>query len=154
MTNYTTFLIQNEEVGIKFGLPAVKMASSSSIDEKSNETLDFSAYVIYAGYVNNCIRKEEKPKFTYEDFLDQCEEYYTNGEQNRIADAILVFNECSILQNLAKKGREKQEQVEDEKKSQTGTSLTLSPSESSDSPSSNTTSAPGGSSSLPNGDIT
>lgn len=77
--NYTTINIENKEVGLKFGMYAARYLSSKLTNgfcfEGESITEIGIAYVLYAGYLNNCAIKDIKPELTFErvvDFVEEC----------------------------------------------------------------------------------
>lgn len=79
MNGYTQIEIGGKAIGIKFGLPALEMLVkkvneyTSLIDEKGNFSSAGLAYMIYYGYLNNCMVKEVSPVHKFEFFMDHIE---------------------------------------------------------------------------------
>ena len=94
--NYTTITINDETIGLKFG-----MASFRYLQEKfqNDKNLDSSilneitiSHIIYSGYFNNCIVKEVDPKYKFADIVDWVEQtLLKNQEDSEIAKAINVW---------------------------------------------------------------
>ena len=75
--NYTTITINDQKVGLKFG-----MASFRYLSEKFVEGISFNngelteigiAHLIYSGYLNNCLVKDVIPQHKFEYFSDYVE---------------------------------------------------------------------------------
>ena len=75
--NYTTITINDQKVGLKFG-----MASFRYISEKLKDGITFEngeineigiAHLVYSGYYNNCLVKGVLPEMTFEALLDYIE---------------------------------------------------------------------------------
>jgi hypothetical protein len=117
--NYTTITINEEVVGLKFGLPSArylrdKVASGKLLYENEEITEVGIAYVLMAGYKNNCVSKEVSEKYTFEDMLDFVESALTNNDKSKeLSNVITVYVESQAV----KTG----EADEDGKKKKTGT---------------------------------
>ena len=100
--NYTTITINEETIGLKFG-----MASFRYLQDKfqSNKDLDTSilneitiSHIIYSGYYNNCVVKEVDPKYKFADIVDWVEvTLLANKEDNEIAKAIKCWSESDFI---------------------------------------------------------
>jgi len=83
--NYTTLTINGENVGLKFGMASFRYLSEGRFVEgksfANNELTEIGiAHILYSGYYNNCLVKDELPKFTFENFVDFVESNLSNTE--------------------------------------------------------------------------
>ena len=100
--NYTTITINEETIGLKFG-----MASFRYLQEKfqNDKNLDSSvlneitiSHIIYSGYFNNCIVKEVDPKYKFADIVEWVEQtLLKNQEDSEIAKAINVWSGSDFI---------------------------------------------------------
>jgi hypothetical protein len=100
--NYTTITINNETIGLKFG-----MASFRYLQDKfsKDKTFDISilseitiSHIIYSGYFNNCLVKEVDPKYSFADIVEWVEQtLLKNQEDNEIAKVIKVWSESDFI---------------------------------------------------------
>lgn len=72
--NYTTILIGETEIGLKFGMHAARYLSQKldngfCFDGDSITEIGI-AHVVYAGYLNNCAVKDMKPGLSFEEVVD------------------------------------------------------------------------------------
>ena len=110
--NYTTITINEETIGLKFG-----MASFRYLQDKfqSNKDLDTSilneitiSHITYSGYYNNCVVKEVDPKYKFADIVDWVEvTLLANKEDNEIAKAIKCWSESDFINQKSKKKQKK-----------------------------------------------
>lgn len=76
---YAQIEIGGKQVGLKFGLPALRMLTEKAVQFPNiwNEETVFNeagwAYLLYFGYVNNCMVKEIAPELKFEIFMDYVE---------------------------------------------------------------------------------
>ena len=131
--------ISGREVGLKFGLPAMRQFFEKMIDHKlvniksgieSYSDLGI-AHILWAGYTNAQLAKDEPIEMTFEQFYDVVEEDVLNGQiREEILTAIKVFEESKSMKFVAKKMQDIGEQ---EKKSlSNGIESKVSASENSD----------------------
>ncbi|MEJ7738521.1 MAG: hypothetical protein WKF97_13910 [Chitinophagaceae bacterium] len=76
---YTQIKINNQEIGIKFASAALlqireKVKGNPMLFSGDELTQADVAHLIYAGYCNNCLRKDEQPSIPFEDFFDFVEQ--------------------------------------------------------------------------------
>lgn len=76
--NYTTIEINGQKVGIKFGMASFRYLSekfSNGNAYHNNELTEVGiSYIVYSGYYNNCIVKEEEASLSFSDIVDWVEE--------------------------------------------------------------------------------
>lgn len=66
MSNYTTYKLGDKTLGIKFGLPALRRMAESFdkypvVDADGSYNPLGVAHIIYSGYLNNLLIKEQEP---------------------------------------------------------------------------------------------
>lgn len=106
--NYTTINIENEKVGLKFGMYSARYLSSKLINgfcfEGESITEIGIAHVIYAGYLNNCAIKDIQPTLTFERVVDFVEE--SSKDADKVAALTSVIE---VWTNVQLKGETKEE---------------------------------------------
>lgn len=88
--NYTTLTIDDEKIGIKFGMAAFRYLSEGKFVEgksfQNNIITEIGiAHIIYSGYMNNCLVKEQEEQYSFEFFVDFVE---SNIKNQKIMDEI------------------------------------------------------------------
>lgn len=137
MNGVATITISGQTVRLKFGLPSLKQIAGKMAEF---EFFDGNAYsdmgltnILYAGYINACMQRDEVPALPFESFYDYVEDFrvdFTN--QAEVQAAMKSFEESRFVSKYTPKaaGSAEVEETEDEKKSQlTGTESSLSSSE-------------------------
>jgi hypothetical protein len=80
--NYTKIDIDGKTIGIKFGMASFRYLQNKMVEGISfdNNTLNEIgiANILYSGYYNNCLIKQEIPSLTFETFVDYVENNLTN----------------------------------------------------------------------------
>lgn len=102
--NYTTITINNETIGLKFGMASFRYLQDKFSQDKSFDISILSeitiSHIIYSGYFNNCIVKEVDPKYTFADIVDWVEQILLqNKEDNEIAKVVKVWSESDFIRN-------------------------------------------------------
>jgi hypothetical protein len=142
MNGIAIITIQGQEVRLKFGLPAIRHYMEASLTTALTSGEVYSdhgiAVILYAGYKNACLIREEPEKFRLEDFCELVEEDYTLESEGKeaIIAAIKAFNDSRVVKKVSE--RLKNAKEEEEKKRSTGTTLSPSLSENSVTPQENT----------------
>jgi hypothetical protein len=114
--NYCTITINDQKVGLKFGMASFRYLSDGKLVEGksfvNNELNEVGiAHILYSGYFNNCLVKDVEPSFTFEDFVDFIERTLMNKESiEPITNAIKVWADNDLI---------KQTQVDNEPKKKT-----------------------------------
>ena len=111
--NYTTITINDEKVGLKFGMASLRYLTKYLSDDFTNDENDLNeigiAHILYSGYYNNCVVKLQKPSYTFENFVDWIEENQQNDSvKEEIKEAISVWSQNEYI---------KQTQIEEGNKS-------------------------------------
>jgi hypothetical protein len=102
--NYTKLKLNDQEIGLKFG-----MVSDKYLSQRSDNPFLFDgdgltevgiAHVVYSGYLNNCAHKDMKPEITFEqvaEFVEDAARY-----PDKVADLTNVIKVWTDVQ-IAKK---------------------------------------------------
>jgi hypothetical protein len=86
MNGYIALEINGEKVGLKFGMPAnrwftEKLSENIELISKDGVVTEIGvAYLIYFGYLNNCLVKEETQKHGFGYFMEYVEEALLNED--------------------------------------------------------------------------
>jgi hypothetical protein len=122
MAGYTTIEIVGQQVGLRFGLPAIKRISDKinllSGTEEITLNLMSMVHILYAGYVNDCLANDKDPNIEFKVFYDFVEESAMNDKLGEIKRVIEVFANSKEVKD--------REDTKEEKKSKslsTGTKL-------------------------------
>ena len=104
--NYTTITINDQKVGLKFG-----MASFRYISEKLKDGIAFEngelneigiTHLIYSGYYNNCLVKGVLPEMTFENLLDYIEaNIMKDSFLQELKEIIRVWGENDMIKQSA-----------------------------------------------------
>jgi hypothetical protein len=115
--NYTSIVINGEKVGIKFGMASFRYLSDKFVDGKAyhnNELTEIGiSYIVYSGYYNNCIVKEEEATLSFSDFVDYVELSLVDSEKSKeVMDVVSLWASNDFI----KKKEEKEISEEPKKK--------------------------------------
>jgi hypothetical protein len=122
--NYCTITINDQKVGLKFGMASFRYVSDGKLVEGksfvNNELNEVGiAHILYSGYFNNCLVKDVEPSLTFEDFVEHIEKtLISKGDLQEITNAIKVWSTNELI---------KQTQVSDEPKKKTSRGKTSKP---------------------------
>jgi hypothetical protein len=115
--NYTTITINDQKVGLKFG-----MASFRYLSDKFKDGISFNngelneigvAHLVYSGYYNNCLVKGVLPEITFENLVDYIEANIMKSEfLEELKNIISVWGESEMI----KSNIQVAEEVEDKAK--------------------------------------
>jgi hypothetical protein len=82
--NYTTITINDQKVGLKFGMASFRYLQDKLVEGKSYQDGNINeigiAQIIYSGYFNNCLVKDVEPTIKVEDVVDWIEMNLNNDE--------------------------------------------------------------------------
>lgn len=129
MNGLASITIAGQKVGLKFGLPALrrvteKMKEFELLTEGRSNDLGM-AHILFAGYLNYCIMREEVPVFQLQPFYEYVESAEDTVESTiELSEAVKSFQESRYVKK-AVEGEKKKAMERMETKS-TGT--TSSPS--------------------------
>ena len=102
--NYTTITIEGNKIGLKFGMASFRYLQGKFVEWVSYEQDQLNeigiAHIIYSGYFNNCIIKEQEPKLTFADIVDFIELNLNNSEVLvEIKNVIQVWSENDFIKS-------------------------------------------------------
>lgn len=136
MNGLAKITVDGREVVLKFGLPAIRQIMEkmlvyklSDVDGEREIYNDLGlSHILYAGYLNGCMMRDELPVVPFEAFYTLLEDSADNkDQQDQVIAAIASFEESKQVKQSIEKVKE-----EVEKKSRlNGTTLNLSPMENS-----------------------
>lgn len=122
MNGIAEITIAGQKVGLKFGLPAVRRFFEKAKEYelmKDGKYTDLGlAHLLYAGYLNLCIMKDQAAKFQFEDFYMLLEDA-TEETRIEVIEAVRSFEESKLIKPLADAADEAQKKKAE--MSQTGT---------------------------------
>lgn len=110
--NYTTINIENEKIGLKFGMYAArylsnKLTNGFCFDGDSITEIGIS-HVLYAGYLNNCAIKDIEPTLTFERVVDFVEECSKDADKvATLTDVIKVWTDVQFAPTENTEGTKK-----------------------------------------------
>lgn len=118
MNGYCELHILGKKRGVKFGNYAFeRLGGLGAFVDKVGEGyygFKFLVDIVYAGLVNNCMRKDELPDFNYEDIYDFIEEHQADAALGKELEAVVKAFETS------KPIQDKIGEVKEEAKKKTG----------------------------------
>lgn len=117
MNGIAKITVAGQEVGLKFGMPAVRRffekAKGLDLMLDGRYTDLGLAHLMYAGYLNYCIMKDQPPHIAFDAFYDLLE---NPGEKTReeVYEAVRAFEESKFIKPLvdAKEEEEKKKVME------------------------------------------
>jgi len=100
--NYTTITINDQKVGLKFGMASFRYLSEKFIDGISFENGSLNeigiSHIIFSGYYNNCIVKEIKQEYNFEYFVDFVEKNLNKTNFiNEINEILKIWSENEFI---------------------------------------------------------
>jgi len=111
--NYTTITIDGEKIGLKFGMASFRYLSEGKFVEgtsfTNNQITEIGiANILYSGYYNNCIIKDQEQKYTFEDFVDFVEINILNQDvMKEIGSIIEIWASSEFIQSKVSDGSKK-----------------------------------------------
>jgi hypothetical protein len=101
--NYTTITINDQKVGLKFGMASFRYLQDKLVEGKSYQGGDLNeigiAHIIYSGYFNNCLVKDVEPSLKFEEFVDWIEFNLTNEDiMTQIKSVIEIWTNNQYIQ--------------------------------------------------------
>jgi hypothetical protein len=105
--NYTTITINDQKVGLKFGMASFRYLSDKFKDGISFENGELNeigvAHLVYSGYYNNCLVKGVLPEMTFENLVDYIEANMSKTEfLEELRNAIKIWGESDMIKtNIA-----------------------------------------------------
>jgi hypothetical protein len=102
--NYTTITINDQKVGLKFGMASFRYLSDKFKDGISFENGELNeigvSHLVYSGYYNNCLVKGVLPEITFEDLVDYVEINIMKNEfLEELKNIIKVWGESDMIKS-------------------------------------------------------
>jgi hypothetical protein len=102
--NYTTITINDQKVGLKFGMASFRYLSDKFKDGISFENGELNeigvAHLVYSGYYNNCLVKGVLPELTFENLVDYVEVNIMKSEfLEELKKVISVWGESDMIKS-------------------------------------------------------
>ncbi len=102
--NYTTITINDQKVGLKFGMASFRYLSDKFKDGISFENGELNeigvAHLVYSGYYNNCLVKDVLPEMTFENLVDYVETNIMKNEfLEELKGIIKVWGESDMIKS-------------------------------------------------------
>jgi hypothetical protein len=102
--NYTTVTINDQKVGLKFGMASFRYLSDKFKDGISFENGELNeigvAHLVYSGYYNNCLVKGVLPEMTFENLVDYIEANIMKPEfLEELKTVIKVWGESDMIKS-------------------------------------------------------
>jgi hypothetical protein len=122
----TTVTIKGEDIKIRFGIPAVRMFLEKLGDDSSimkNDVINEQgiAYLLYSGYVNNCMVDDEPPIKKFGFFLEYVEDGFVDDEINKkLKEVAECYANSKYKKSIVDRANETLSEVK-KKRKQTGT---------------------------------
>lgn len=107
MNGLATITIAGQKVGLKFGLPALQRVTEKMKEYDLRSELG-TAHILFAGYLNYCMMREEAPTLQLQPFYEYAEEVEDTPEGvAELSAAVRSFQESrcvrKVLENAKKK---------------------------------------------------
>lgn len=118
--NYTTITINNEEIGLKFGMASFRYLTDKFVDGISFDGNTINeigiSHILYSGYYNNCLVKNEKPKHNFESIVDWIESNLRNETVlSELQEVIKVWSESDIIKEASETDPSKKKKLRGKK---------------------------------------
>jgi hypothetical protein len=102
--NYTTITINDQKVGLKFGMASFRYLSDkfkAGISFENGELNEIGvAHLVYSGYYNNCLVKGVLPELTFENLVDYIEANIMKSEfLEELKNIINVWGESDMIKS-------------------------------------------------------
>jgi hypothetical protein len=102
--NYTTITINDQKVGLKFGMASFRYLSDKFKDGISFENGELNeigvAHLVYSGYYNNCLVKGVLPEMAFENLVDYVETNIMKPEfLEELKNIIKVWGESDMIKS-------------------------------------------------------
>jgi hypothetical protein len=102
--NYTTITINDQKVGLKFGMASFRYLSDKFKDGISFENGELNeigvSHLVYSGYYNNCLVKGVLPEMTFENLVDYVEVNIMKSEfLEELKNIIKVWGESDMIKS-------------------------------------------------------
>jgi len=112
--NYTTITINDQKVGLKFGMSSFRYLSDKFKDGISFENGELNeigvSHLVYSGYYNNCLVKGVLPEITFENLVDYVETNIMKPEfLEELKNIIKVWGESDMIKSNVAQTQEVEE---------------------------------------------
>ena len=112
--NYTTITINDQKVGLKFGMSSFRYLSDKFKDGVSFENGELNeigvSHLVYSGYYNNCLVKGVLPEMTFENLVDYVETNIMKPEfLEELKNIIKVWGESDMIKSNVAQTQEVEE---------------------------------------------
>jgi hypothetical protein len=112
--NYTTITINDQKVGLKFGMSSFRYLSDKFKDGISFENGELNeigvSHLVYSGYYNNCLVKGVLPEITFENLVDYVEANIMKPEfLEELKNIIKVWGESDMIKSNVEATKEVEE---------------------------------------------
>jgi hypothetical protein len=102
--NYTTITINDQKVGLKFGMASFRYLADKFKDGISFENGELNeigvSHLVYSGYYNNCLVKGVLPEMTFENLVDYVETNIMKPEfLEQLKNIIKVWGESDMIKS-------------------------------------------------------
>jgi hypothetical protein len=102
--NYTTITINDQKLGLKFGMASFRYLSDKFKDGISFENGELNeigvSHLVYSGYYNNCLVKGVLPEITFENLVDYIEVNIMKPEfLEELKNIIKVWGESDMIKS-------------------------------------------------------
>ena len=113
MNGLAHITIAGQQVGLKFGLPAVqrlmeRMVAHDIMQDGLYTELGI-IHIIYAGYLNHCLMRDAPPTIPFEQFYEQIEGLDNEQTKAEAINAIRAFEESKYVKKAVKANKEEEE---------------------------------------------
>lgn len=101
--NYCSIVIDDIKIGLKFGMASFRYLSEGKLVEgKSINKGEINeigiAHIIYSGYFNNCLIKDQEPEYSFEWFVDNIEMNLNNAAfMEGVKNALEVWSKNEFI---------------------------------------------------------
>jgi hypothetical protein len=101
--NYCSIVINETKIGLKFGMASFRYLSEGKLVEgKSINKGEINeigiAHIIYSGYFNNCLIKDQEPEYDFGWFVDAIELNLNNADfMEQIKKALEVWSSNEFI---------------------------------------------------------
>jgi len=102
--NYTTITINDQKVGLKFGMASFRYVADKLKDGITFENGEINeigiAHLVSSGYYNNCLVKGVLPEITFETLLDYIEANIMKQDFiDELKEIIKVWGDSDMIKN-------------------------------------------------------
>jgi hypothetical protein len=109
--NYTTITINDQKVGLKFGMASFRYLSEKFVEGISFQNGELTeigiAHLIYSGYYNNCLIKDVVPQYKFEFFSDFVESNLKNDSfLVEMKEVLRIWGENEFIKQAATSNEE------------------------------------------------